>query len=43
MVIQNYWWRWLFPAIFLSVTVICINIIGDALRDVLDPKSEVDK
>ncbi len=43
IVIQNYWWRWLFPAIFLAVTVICINIIGDTLRDVLDPKSEVEK
>ncbi len=43
LVIQNYWWRWLFPAIFLSLAVICINVIGDALRDVLDPKSEVEK
>lgn len=43
LVIQNYWWRWLFPAVFLAVTVICINIIGDTLRDVLDPKSEVEK
>ncbi len=43
LVIQNYWWRWLFPAIFLSLAVICINIIGDSLRDVLDPKSEVEK
>ncbi len=43
LVIQNYWWRWLFPAIFLSLAVICINIIGDTLRDVLDPKSEVEK
>ncbi|MCI9457404.1 MAG: ABC transporter permease subunit [Oscillospiraceae bacterium] len=43
IVIQNYWWRWLFPSIFLSLAVICINIIGDTLRDVLDPKSEVEK
>ncbi len=43
LVIQHYWWRWLFPAIFLAVTVICINVIGDTLRDVLDPKSEVEK
>ena len=43
LVIQNYWWRWLFPALFLSVAVICINVIGDTLRDVLDPKSEVEK
>lgn len=42
-VIESYWWRWLFPAIFLSIAVICINIIGDTLRDVLDPKSEVEK
>ena len=39
-VIQNYWWQWLFPALFLSLAVICINVIGDALRDALDPKSE---
>ena len=39
VVIQNYWWQWLFPAIFLMITTICINIIGDALRDVMDPKS----
>ena len=43
LVIQSYWWRWVFPALFLSVVVICINIIGDTLRDVLDPKSEVEK
>ena len=43
LVIQNYWWRWVFPALFLSIAVICINIIGDTLRDVLDPKSEVEK
>ena len=43
IVIQQYWWRWVFPALFLSIVVICINIIGDTLREVLDPKSEVDK
>lgn len=43
IVIQNYWWQWLFPAIFLSVATISINIIGDALRDVLDPKSSQEK
>ncbi len=38
-VIQNYWWQWLFPALFLSIAVICINVIGDALRDALNPKN----
>lgn len=39
-IIQHYWWQWLFPALFLSLAVICINVIGDALRDALDPKGE---
>ena len=39
-VIQNYWWQWLFPALFLSLATICINVIGDALRDALDPKGK---
>lgn len=43
IVIQNYWWQWVFPALFLSVATISINIIGDALRDVLDPKSSQEK
>ena len=37
-IIQNYWWQWLFPALFLSLATICINVVGDALRDALDPK-----
>ena len=39
-VIQNYWWQWLFPALFLSLATICINTMGDAMRDALDPKGE---
>lgn len=42
-VMNNYWWQWLFTALFLAVTTICINIIGDALRDVMDPKSNAEK
>ena len=43
IVIQNYWWQWTFPSIFLSIATISINIIGDTLRDVLDPKSSREK
>lgn len=39
VVIKNCWWRWVFPAIMLSICVICINMIGDGLRDAIDPKS----
>ena len=43
IVIQNYWWQWVFPSIFLSIATISINVIGDTLRDVLDPKSSQEK
>lgn len=42
-VIQNYWWQWLFPSLFLSLATVCINVVGDALRDALDPKSRKEK
>lgn len=32
------WWAVLFPGIFLFVFVIAVNLLGDGLRDVLDPK-----
>lgn len=38
-VIQSYWWRWVFPSIALALCTISINIIGDGLRDAVDPKS----
>lgn len=43
LVIQNYWWQWVFPSIALSLATISINVIGDTLRDVLDPKSSREK
>jgi peptide/nickel transport system permease protein len=27
-----------FPAAFLSVTVLAVNLLGDGLRDALDPR-----
>lgn len=42
-IIKNFWWQWLFTSLFLATTTICINIIGDTLRDVMDPKSNIDK
>ena len=39
IVIQQYWWRWVFPALIFGICTICINLIGDALRDAVDPKS----
>lgn len=39
IVIQQYWWRWVFPSLIFSICTICINLIGDGLRDAIDPKS----
>ncbi|MBR4394594.1 MAG: ABC transporter permease subunit, partial [Oscillospiraceae bacterium] len=40
IVIQQYWWQWVFPAAIFGVCTICINMIGDGLRDAVDPKSQ---
>jgi peptide/nickel transport system permease protein len=29
----------LFPGIFLAITVLAVNILGDGLRDLLDPRT----
>lgn len=42
-IIGNFWWLWVFPGLFLAITTICINIVGDALRDILDPKSSAER
>ncbi len=39
VVIQQYWWQWAFPALIFGICTICINLIGDGLRDALDPKA----
>lgn len=42
-IINAFWWEWVFTSLFLAITTICINIVGDALRDVMDPRSSVEK
>src|SRR4051794_5549392 len=36
--ISTSWWLPLFPGLFILTTVLGINLLGDGLRDVLDPK-----
>lgn len=36
--VQIAFWNILFPSIFLALMVLCINILGDGLRDMLDPR-----
>jgi peptide/nickel transport system permease protein len=35
---EGNWWWITFPGLILTATVICINFVGDGLRDALDPK-----
>ncbi len=37
--IYNAWWMTAFPAIFTILIVLGLNLFGDGLRDVFDPKS----
>ncbi len=34
------WWMGVFPGLAVFVTVLACNLVGDALRDVLDVRSD---
>ncbi len=36
--IKIYWWLVLFPSLAMGTTLLALNILGDGLRDALDPK-----
>ncbi len=36
--VESFWWMVFFPSALLGVTLLCLNFIGDGLRDALDPK-----
>ena len=38
VVLYSYPWEWLPAGILLIITVICINFVGEGVRDALDPK-----
>jgi peptide/nickel transport system permease protein len=38
-VIQQYWWRWILPAVCVLIAALSVNIVGDGLRDAMDPKA----
>lgn len=37
LITGNFWYTF-FPGLFIFITVLCINFLGDGLRDALDPK-----
>jgi ABC-type dipeptide/oligopeptide/nickel transport system permease subunit len=34
----GYWWYLLFPSLALLITTLAFNILGDSVRDALDPR-----
>jgi peptide/nickel transport system permease protein len=38
-IFQVAWWMMIFPGLFLFITTLAFNLVGDGLRDALDPKT----
>ncbi len=38
-IVSGEWWVALFPGLALMLAVFCFNLLGDGLRDVIDPRS----
>jgi peptide/nickel transport system permease protein len=38
-IVSGQWWLTLFPGLALMLAVFCFNLLGDGLRDILDPRS----
>jgi peptide/nickel transport system permease protein len=38
-IIRGAWWMWVFPSLLIVLTILCINLLGDGLRDAFDPRS----
>lgn len=38
-VINIFWWRWIVPALAVFLSAFSVNLIGDALRDAIDPRA----
>jgi peptide/nickel transport system permease protein len=36
---RGVWWMWLFPSLFIVMTILFTNFVGDGLRDAFDPRS----
>jgi ABC-type dipeptide/oligopeptide/nickel transport system permease subunit len=35
------WWISAFPGFFIVFTILAINLVGDGLRDAIDPSLEI--
>ena len=40
-ILRGVWWMWVFPSLFIVFTILCINLMGDGLRDAFDPHHRI--
>jgi peptide/nickel transport system permease protein/oligopeptide transport system permease protein len=38
--VRSFWWMIVFPSLFMALTLLSLNFLGDALRDALDPRAK---
>ncbi len=41
--VASFWWMVFFPCALLGLTLLCLNFIGDGLRDAFDPRTKSEK
>ncbi|MFC4248426.1 ABC transporter permease [Natribaculum luteum] len=41
LIFIDVWWVTVFPALALATTIVCLNILGDSIRDALDPDVDI--
>lgn len=37
-VLRTRWWQWIPAGLMLMLTIVCLNFVGEGIRDALDPK-----
>lgn len=40
--LQSNWWVGVLPGVVLGATLLCVNVVGDQLRDIFDPSLRLD-
>ncbi len=41
IIMRQYPWMWIFPGLLLFFLILSVNLIGEGMRDAVDPKSQV--
>ncbi len=39
--LRTFWWIWVFPGTMLFMFIMSVNLVGEGLREAIDPKAEI--